>query len=59
MYKRNRESGGNQGGLMLAREEKSHIFKHCGNRGLNRDNFGHSRGRGCSSGKSRDGKERV
>ena len=48
-----------QSGLLLASEEKSHVCKHCGNGRSNRDDFGHDRGRGQGSGRSRDGNERV
>ncbi|GKB49852.1 hypothetical protein Tco_0900605 [Tanacetum coccineum] len=34
-----------QGGLLLVSEEKSHGYKHCGNGGSNRDDFGRDRRR--------------
>ncbi|XP_022023796.1 uncharacterized protein LOC110924062 [Helianthus annuus] len=48
-----------QDGLLLARHEKPHGCKHCGNGSSSREDFGHGRGRGRGSGRGRDGNERF
>ncbi|XP_071742238.1 uncharacterized protein [Rutidosis leptorrhynchoides] len=50
---------GIQGGLLLASHEKTHGCNHCSGGSSNQDDYGHDRGKGRGSGKSREGGERI